>query len=60
MQKNEREHLKAFVQFVQSKQPGAVLRDQGLGGVARRYNGPKFKENKYDEKLTAAYAKFSA
>jgi hypothetical protein len=34
------------------------LRDKDWAGFARRYNGPAYAENKYDEKLSAAYEKF--
>ena len=60
MQKNEGEHLKAFVKFVQTENLARFLKNKDWAGFARRYNGPAFKKNKYDEKLAAAYAKFSA
>jgi hypothetical protein len=59
MELNEREHLFAFVKFVLSK----GLRDELVAcdwpAFARQYNGPGYKENRYDEKLEAAYKKWN-
>lgn len=60
MQKSEGEHLDAFVKFNHVENLTRFLRAKDWAGFARRYNGPGFKKNKYDEKLAAAYAKFSA
>ena len=60
MQKNEGEHLAAFVKFIQVNNLAKFLRSKDWSGFARRYNGPAFRKNRYDEKLATTYAKFSA
>lgn len=52
--------LQAFVQFIRS-QPGLTraIRDKDWAAFARLYNGPDYRRNRYDEKMAAAYAKFS-
>lgn len=58
MRKSEGEHLDAFVKFNQVENLARFLRAKDWAGFARRYNGPGFKKNKYDEKLAAAYDRF--
>lgn len=56
----ERKHLDAFVSFIQSNTTLlTAIRDKAWATFARHYNGPKYKENKYDEKLEAAYKKYA-
>lgn len=60
MEKSEREHLHAVVGFIE--QDSALLTALKAGkwaDVARRYNGPAFKANRYDTKLASAYAYFT-
>jgi hypothetical protein len=57
--RSEQEHLDAFVKFILSNDLSDELRDRRWADFARRYNGPRFAENHYDEKMAAAYAKHS-
>ena len=52
----EREHLAAFVRFIQ-KDPVLLssLRHQQWSRFARRYNGPAYARNRYDEKMARAF-----
>lgn len=56
MYANESEHLKAFVKFIKLD-PGLhkALKDLNWAGFAKRYNGPNYKENDYDTKLSNSY-----
>ena len=47
--------LEAFVSFLQNTGLDVPLRELRWAEFARRYNGPKYEENRYDEKLEAAY-----
>jgi hypothetical protein len=53
--KNEREHLLAFVRFLQSKRLDQFLRNKDWAAFAHGYNGPLYKQNRYDETLQKAY-----
>lgn len=56
MRKSPREHLKAFVRFIQHD--SALLRalqQKDWGTFAARYNGPEYAKNNYDERMKAAY-----
>ena len=55
MNKNEGEHLKAFAQFLKANNLVRFLKALDWAKFARGYNGPGFRQNKYDEKLAAAY-----
>ncbi|WP_416137380.1 N-acetylmuramidase domain-containing protein [Halomonas sp. HK25] len=57
MQRDEREHLGAFVRFIQ-KDPVLLssLRHQQWDRFARRYNGPAYARNRYDVKMAQAFA----
>lgn len=59
MKRSERDHLMAFVSFVKVNRLDDELRALDWAGFARGYNGPGYAANKYDEKLAAAYAKWS-
>jgi len=59
MQKNEGEHLNAFCKYVISNGLDDELREIRWADFARRYNGPEYKKNQYDIKLSAAYVKYS-
>jgi hypothetical protein len=54
---SEGEHLLAFCNFVIASKLDDELRDRRWADFARGYNGPGYRENRYDEKLAAAYAK---
>lgn len=59
MSRSARDQLFAFVQFVISSGLDDELREHRWADFARRYNGPRFAENKYDAKLAAAHRKWS-
>jgi hypothetical protein len=51
-----------FINFIRRYAGGALLKalkTRSFMAFARTYNGPGYKENKYDVKLEAAYARFS-
>lgn len=58
MYKSEREHLMAFVMFVLKNGLAPSLRRKDWATFARGYNGPGYAENRYDDKMAAAYAEF--
>lgn len=55
MFKNADEHLKAFVCFIQCHELQGPIQDKNWSEFARRYNGPGYKKNRYDEKIKAEY-----
>ncbi len=59
MQVSEGEHLKAFCGFIKSNSLDVALRNHQWAKLAAGYNGPSYKDNKYDEKLAAAFVKYS-
>ena len=59
MHKSEREHLMAFIGFVRRDGIAPFLRNRDWGNFARKYNGASYKDNRYDEKLAMAYAKYA-
>ena len=58
MNASEDDHLHAFINFVKNKNLVDELQRKDWAGFAKGYNGSGYKENKYDEKLAAAYVKF--
>lgn len=56
----EPEQLDVFVGFVQNTHLDDELRRLDWVGLARGYNGPAYRANKYDEKLAASYRYHSA
>lgn len=60
MKRSERDHLMAFVKFNQRDLVLLdALRTQDWARYARRYNGPAYQKNRYDEKLAAAFTRYS-
>lgn len=61
MAENEGNHLRAFVKFVEAD-PALLkaLRARRWADFARLYNGPAYRENLYDTKLSRAYERFAA
>ncbi|ASK32212.1 hydrolase [Chryseobacterium sp. T16E-39] len=59
MEINEGEHLKAFGKFLEKNGLLIHLRNKNWANFAKGYNGGGYKQNKYDEKLAKAYAKYS-
>jgi len=60
MCQSEGAQLDAFVSFILNNNLGQYLIDCNWAKFAARYNGPAFRENRYDSKLAAAYAKYSS
>jgi hypothetical protein len=59
MFKTEREHLKAFLNFIDSTGLKQAMIDKDWAKFAKGYNGASYKVNKYDERLERAYIKYS-
>lgn len=59
MEASEGEQLKAFTNFVRSKKLDGYLRARNWASFAKGYNGPGYAKNQYDQKLAAAYGKYS-
>lgn len=59
MQLNEGTQLNLLVEFLRTNGWDKYLRNKDWAGFARHYNGPSYKENRYDEKLENAYRKYS-
>ena len=61
MMRSEAAHLRAFVAFIGSdKNLSQSLRAKDWAAFARAYNGPNYRQNRYDEKLATEYRKFSS
>lgn len=58
MYRNEREHLDAFVRFVQVNNLARHLREKRWTQFAKAYNGPNYWKNSYDVKIAMAYKWF--
>lgn len=55
---HERNHLQAFGRFCQHNGLLQHIKTKNWAAFARGYNGPGYKENKYDAKLQEAYLRF--
>lgn len=61
MARSEGQQLQAFVRFVRSdKALHKALREHDWRAFARRYNGPAFERNRYDERMAEAHARYTA
>jgi len=66
MAEHEREQLQAFVRFLQvnttrdKRSLAEVLSAQDWASFAYAYNGPKYRENRYDDKLRKAFCAYLA
>jgi N-acetylmuramidase-like protein len=59
--RSEENHLIAFTNFVKAdKSANKALKKKDWATFARHYNGPGYKDNKYDTKLEEAYKKLNA
>ena len=58
MYTHEKAHLAAFGKFCEANNLIRHLQSKNWASFARGYNGPAFKENKYDIKLANAYNKY--
>lgn len=57
MQLNEGTQLNLFTVFLRTNGWDKYLRDKNWSEFARHYNGPSYKDNQYDAKLSQAYKK---
>nr|WP_203558277.1 N-acetylmuramidase family protein [Bacteroides sp. 224] len=60
MSASEGEQLTLFIRFLQANKWSQYLQSLNWSEFARRYNGPGYTQNRYDEKLAAAYQKYDA
>lgn len=58
MRRSEADQLMLFVAYLEKRKLQVYLRNKDWAGFARKYNGPAYAKNKYDEKLEAAYNKY--
>lgn len=58
MEANSSNQLIAFVNFLKNSKFDAPLKQLDWAGFAAKYNGPAYKDYRYDEKLEAAYKKY--
>ena len=58
MKSSYKEQLKLFVYFIINNDLAKYLRNKDWAGFAKKYNGPEYRQNKYDEKLEQAYLKY--
>jgi hypothetical protein len=58
-ERSEKEHLNAFVKFILSHDLSDELRDRAWAGFARKYNGPQYAKNHYDQKMAEAYTRYA-
>lgn len=57
---SEGEQLRQMASFILTQRLSDNLRSKDWAGFARRYNGPGYAKNRYDERLARAYEKWSA
>jgi len=55
---SEYEHLKAFCKYIEKEGLLKNLQEKKWKAFAEGYNGPRYAENRYDEKLAIAYRKY--
>lgn len=56
--RDEETQLMSFEKFLSSSGLITPLKKLNWAGFAKGYNGPSYRDNKYDERLAAAYQKF--
>lgn len=56
---DEKSQLMAVANFIAAMGLASALQRQNWVAFARKYNGPSFRDNEYDTRLAAAYAKFN-
>ncbi|WP_373174295.1 N-acetylmuramidase domain-containing protein [Prevotella merdae] len=59
MKLSEGKQLELFVNFIKTNRWHVYMKAQNWAEFARRYNGPAYAQNKYDQKLAQAFAKYS-
>lgn len=57
MQQSAKHQLNAFCAYIEHTGLADELRDRRWADFARKYNGPAYQKNRYDEKLAVAYTK---
>jgi N-acetylmuramidase len=57
MQENEQRHLDAFVGFIRSEGLNDALARSDFEAFAQGYNGPRYAENRYPQRMRAALAR---
>ena len=60
MVRNEDAQLKSMAHFMRAAGLDQPLRNHDWPGLARAYNGPAFRQNRYDTKLADAYQKLAS
>ncbi len=55
--KGEDQHLDAVVRFIKARGLADELKHHDWAEFARKYNGPGYRQNQYDTRLAAAYAR---
>lgn len=58
MRRSEADQLMLFVAYLEKRKLQVYLKNKDWAGFACKYNGPAYAENKYDQKLEAAYNKY--
>lgn len=58
MRRSESEQLMLLVAYLENCCLQVYLKNKDWAGFARKYNGPEYAQNKYDQKLEAAYNKY--
>lgn len=56
---SERGQMRGFIGFVRGRKLDDELRERRWADFARVYNGPSYAENRYDDKLEEAYARYA-
>jgi hypothetical protein len=59
MHESEARHLAAFVELVDEWGLADELREHRWADFARKYNGPAYRDNRYDTKLAQAWAMYA-
>lgn len=57
MQEKEQRHLDAFVRFIRSEGLAKTLAGSDFDAFAKGYNGPRYAENRYPQRMRAALAR---
>lgn len=57
---SELKQLEGFANFIKNSNLTPYLQKYDWAGFAKRYNGPGYAQNKYDQKLKDAYNKFNS
>ena len=59
MSYSEREQLELFAAFLKARNLTGFLRKRDWAAFSLRYNGPSYKQRRYDVRMAAAYEKYS-